>query len=37
MIESKIDGFIKLMESKGKQTYEDVKILGGITCEEVTI
>lgn len=33
MIESKIDGFIKLMESKGK----DVKILGGITLEEATI
>ena len=33
MIESKIDGFIKLMESKGK----DVKILDGIAFEEVTI
>lgn len=33
MIESKIDGFIKLMESKGK----DVKILDGTDFEEVTI
>lgn len=33
MIESKIDGFIKLMESKGK----DVKILDGTAFEEVTI
>lgn len=31
MIESKIDGFIKLMESKGK----DVKILDGTAFEEV--
>ena len=33
MIESKIDGFIKLMESKGK----NVKILDGTAFEEVTI
>ena len=33
MVESKIDGFIKLMESKGK----DVKILDGTAFEEVTI
>ena len=31
MIESKIDGFIKLMESKGK----DVKILDGTAFKEV--
>ena len=33
MIESKIDGFIKLMES----TEKDVKILDGTAFEEVTI
>ena len=37
MIEFKMDRFIKLIELKGKQTYEDVNILGGTTFEEVTI
>ena len=37
MVESKMDGFIKLMKLKREQAYDNTNVLGGITFEEVTI